>query len=592
MGDRRVLAAADIFLFEEFRLDRQGDGLSRRNERGAFVPLSIGRRALDVLAVLVERSGELVSKEEIMAAVWGHMVVENANLTVQISALRRVLDEGRTDGSCIQTIAARGYRFAAAVTRVERAIPAMTTGSEVAVALPAVNAIRLAPRRNRAKFAAVAAATVALVVFIVTGVWPALRAPSPSAPVATSAQPAAPRLSIVVLPFTDLSEERGQQYRADAITDDVTTDLSRIPGMLVIARNTAFTFRDRPVDAKQIGRELGVRYILEGSVRRSGNQLRVNSQLIDAGTNAHLWAQRFDRDTGHSFAVQNEITSQIAVALNIELVGAEAARPTERPDALDYMLRGRAAMWKPRTPESYAESVGFFERALALDPASVQAQSLLAGALSARALDKMTDSAAADFARAEALVGQALEAEPRNPFAHYAKAQLLRSQRRCEEAIPEYETTLTFNRNWVNAIADLGWCKFWTGSIEEAVQLHEQAIHLSPLDPGIGYWHFRIGLVHLLQSRTEEATIWLEKARTAAPTLPFVHLFLASAYGLRGETGRGAVELAEANRLPGMGHATSIAAMRAGGYWGPPQVSPLFEATLFEGLRKVGLPEQ
>ena len=137
-----------------------------------------------------------------------------------------------------------------------------------------------------------------------------------------------------MLPFTNLSDDREQQYFADGITEDLTTDLSGIANMFVISRNTALTYRNKPVDVKQIGRELGVRYVLEGSVRRSGNQIRVNTQLIDAETDAHLWAERFDRDMGDLFALQNEITSRIAIALGSQLVLAEAARPTEHPDAL------------------------------------------------------------------------------------------------------------------------------------------------------------------------------------------------------------------------------------------------------------------
>ncbi len=169
--------------------------------------------------------------------------------------------------------------------------------------------------------------------------------PSSSAPPAISIpQPAvAQRLSIVVLPFANLSSDPEQQYLADGITEDLTTDLSRLAGMFVISRNTAFTYRNKPIDTKQIGRELGVRYVLEGSVRRSGNRVRVTAQLIDAETDAQLWAERFDRDTSDLFALQDEITSRIAVALNLELIVAEAARPTEHPDALDYILRGRAA---------------------------------------------------------------------------------------------------------------------------------------------------------------------------------------------------------------------------------------------------------
>jgi len=161
-------------------------------------------------------------------------------------------------------------------------------------------------------------------------------------------QPAVtPRLSIVVLPFANLSNDPEQQYFADGITEDLTTDLSRIAHSFVISRNTAFTYRNKPIDTKQIGRELGVRYVLEGSVRRSGNQVRVNAQLIDAERDAHLWAERFDGEMVELFALQNEITSRLANTLGVELIAAEAARPTEHPDALDYILRGRAAGLKP-----------------------------------------------------------------------------------------------------------------------------------------------------------------------------------------------------------------------------------------------------
>ena len=159
--------------------------------------------------------------------------------------------------------------------------------------------------------------------------------------------PIAARLSIVVLPFANLSDDKEQQYFADGITEDLTTDLSRIPDMLVISRNTAFTYRDKPVETKQIGRELGVRYVLEGSVRRLRNQIRINAQLIDSETDVHLWADRFDCDADDLFAMQNEITSRIAVALNLELVGTEARRPTDRPDALEFILWGRAKWSTP-----------------------------------------------------------------------------------------------------------------------------------------------------------------------------------------------------------------------------------------------------
>ncbi len=403
----------------------------------------------------------------------------------------------------------------------------------------------------------------------------------------------APRLSIVVLPFTNLSDDREQQYFADGITEDLTTDLSRIPLMFVISRNTAFTYRDKPVDTKQIGRELGVRYVLEGSVRRSGNQLRVNAQLIDAATDAHLWAERFDRNTGDLFALQNEITSRIAVALNLELITAEAARPTEHPDALDYLLRARTEYSKPPSRDKYTESIGLFEHALALDPRSVEAQSLLVTALMDRVLDDMADSAAADIARAETLVGQALGAAPRSPHAHFAKGQVLRAQGRPDEAVSEYEMVIALNRNWPTAYAQLGRCKFLTGSIEELIPLQEQAIRLSPRDPQLGNWYFRIGQVHLLQSRIDEAILWLEKARSVNPAHPSPHGFLASAYALKGEAERAAAELTEARRLSSGGTYSSIACLKANSYYNVPKILyALFETMYFAGLRKAGMPEE
>jgi TolB-like protein/Flp pilus assembly protein TadD len=399
-------------------------------------------------------------------------------------------------------------------------------------------------------------------------------------------------MSIVVLPFANLSDDREQQYFADGITEDVTTDLSRLANMLVISRNTAFTYRNKLVDTKQIGRELGVRYVLEGSVRRSGSQVRVNAQLIDAETDAHAWAERFDRDTSDLFAVQDEITSRIAVALNFELVGAEAARPTRHSEALDYIFRGRAASYKPPSRDNRAEAISMFERALALDPGSVEAQSWLAIMLTTQVLDNLSDSAATDIARAEELAGQALATSPRSPPAHYAKGQVLRAQGLFEEAISEYETVLAFNRNWVSAYAHLGRCKFYTGSIEEMIPLVEKAIRLSPRDGQIGSWYFRIGVVHLVQSRLDEAIVWLERARGAMPAHPMPHAHLASAYALKGETERASTELAEARRLSTDRRYSSIAHLKAVGDFGAPSVRALYGTTYFAGLRKAGMPEE
>ena len=415
---------------------------------------------------------------------------------------------------------------------------------------------------------------------------------SNGAPLAAKPQPAAaPRLSIVVLPFTNLSNDADQQYFADGITEDLTTDLSRIADMLVISRNTAFTYRNKPVDTKQIGRELRVRYVLEGSVRRAENRVRVNAQLIDAETDTHLWAERLDGDAGDLFALQDEITSRIAVALDLELIAAEAIRPTEHPDAVDYILQGRAAVSNPRSRGRYAEAISLFERALALDPQSVAAKSWLALTLANRVINQMTDRIAGDIARAQGLIGEALAESPRSATVHFAKGEVLRAQKRYDEAIPKYETVLAFDRNSASALLALGHCKLMTGSIEDLIPLVEQAIRLSPRDPQIAVMCYRIGEVHLLQSRTDKAISWLEKARSANPELQYVHAFLASAYALKGETERAAAELAEARRLVGDDRYSTIAHLKVG-YLGVPNIRALFEATFLVGLHKAGIPEE
>jgi adenylate cyclase len=426
-------------------------------------------------------------------------------------------------------------------------------------------------------------------------VWPVPQPPTAGTPVAASTpQPlVAPRLSIVVLPFANLSNDSDQQYLADGLSEDLTTDLSRIAGMFVISRNSAFTYRNKAVDSMQIGRELGVRYLLEGSVQRSGNQLRVTAQLIDAETGAHLWAERFDRDTGDLFALQNEITRQIAIALNTELIAAEAARPTQRPEALDYILRGRAAQQKKSLREWRIEAVGWYERALALDPTSTEAQVRLAHALIIRVTEGMSDTATADIERAKGLIEPALVLSPRDPLAHFLKGRLLKISRRCEEAIPEFETAVASNRNWIIPLRQIADCKFLTGAGDEVIPLYEHVIRLSPRDPDLAWAYHWIGVVHLFQSRPDEAITWFEKAIRVNPAIAPPRYLLAIAYANKGDMGRAAAEFAEArNRDSNADRHKTIAQLRANVDLNTPALHAQFEDILVAGLRKLGIPEE
>jgi TolB-like protein len=526
------LGSPDIFEFARFRFDRGGHCLYRLDKAGDLVLLPAGRTALDILGLLVERAGEVVESEEIRRTVWRGKTVEDANLATQIFHLRESVGRNR-----IQTVSGRGYRFVGPVTR--------RNGD-------ARSAISETPQSKQLP----------------------------------------PRPSIVVLPFTDLSEDRTRQYFVDALTEDLTADLSRIEGMFVISRNTAFTYRDKPVSTTQIGEELNVRYVLEGSVQRAGNRVRVTAQLIEAETDNHLWAERFDREINDLFALQDEITSRIAVELNLELINAEAARPSEHLDVLDFIFRGRArSAGKVPSAENCAEAISLFKCALTLDSNSANAQSWLAIVLGNRLLDFPAYASVGDLEWADELASKAVAASPHSSVAHFAKGQVLRVQKRYEEAIFEYETVLTLNRNWAGAIFSLAWCKFHTGLIDETIPLLQQLMRLSPRDPYIGIWYGRIGIAHLLQWRLDEAILWLEKARTAIPSRPWTRSSLAVTYAHKGETALAAAEIAEAQRLSPDGRYSSIARLKEVGYLGVPKVRALFETIYLDGYRKAGVPE-
>jgi adenylate cyclase len=421
--------------------------------------------------------------------------------------------------------------------------------------------------------------------------WSGRHAGPDEAAVPSATRPfSAPRLSMVVLPFANLSNNPEQEYFADGITEDLTTDLAHIQGSVVIARNTAFTYKGKSVDAKQIGRELGVRYVLEGSVQRSGNQIRINTQLVDAETGAHLWAERFDRNAGDLFALQNEITARIARALQAQLAIAEARRPTNNPDALDYILRGRAVLTRPISKENSKEAATLFEKALELDPQSADAATWLAATLAFRVTDDFSDDPGNDLHRAERLVAQALAVSPDSALAHYVKGQVLFAQSRCGEAIPEYERAISLDHSRAPAYARLGWCKFLTGSADEAIPYFEQAIHLSPHEPAIAPWYGRMGVIYLLQSHTDEAITLLEKANSENARLTFVHAYLASGYALKGDTERAREELAEARGLSNI--YSSLASVEKSNWFDNPKIRALAEATYFPGLRKAGLSEE
>jgi adenylate cyclase len=404
---------------------------------------------------------------------------------------------------------------------------------------------------------------------------------------------ARPLLSIVVLPFANLSKDPEHEYFVDGITDDLTTDLSRLSGSFVIARNTAFTYKGKPVDAKQVGHELGVHYILEGSVRRVGDDVRVNVQLIDAGNGAHLWADRFDTDRVSLAAAQDEITGRLALALKVELV-ADAGRRIDRersvdPDARDLVMRGRALLLKAGSVAAWQEAVAAFEGALEIDPRSVDARIGLATALGRSVADGWSKAVQQDVARGEQLLLEAL-ADANSASAHAEMGRLRRLQNRLTEAKVELETAIALDRNLVGALRQLGQTMMYLGQPEAGIPYIEKALLLSPRDSDLASVYRALGVCHLLLGHVDQAVELLRRARAENPRFWYIHYWLAAALGLRGELDEARTALAESIRLNP--EVSSLSRQRAVQPWGTPEYWALYENTVNVGLRRAGFTDE
>jgi TolB-like protein/class 3 adenylate cyclase/Flp pilus assembly protein TadD len=336
------------------------------------------------------------------------------------------------------------------------------------------------------------------------------------------------RLSIVVLPFANLSGDREQDYFVDGVTESLTTDLSRIGGSFVIARNTAFSYKGRAIDVRQVGRDLKIRYVLEGSVQRNGNQLRVNMRLVDAETGNHLWAERFDKPVADLFRMQDEIVSRLANTLETQLIEAEArlAERSPHPNSMDLYFQGMAWFNKGPTPDHLARARSFFEQALVLDPESVEALVSLAyldGRISA------TDEKFARFAAAEAAATKALSLAPDNALAHMALGCTKICTNRVAEGIAECERALQLNRNLADAHATIGVAKIFIGRAAETETHVQEALRLSPRDSNAFRWLHCVGVAKLMLGADPEAAAWLRKSLEANRNYPLVHFHLGAA---------------------------------------------------------------
>ncbi|HXY99520.1 MAG TPA: tetratricopeptide repeat protein [Stellaceae bacterium] len=415
----------------------------------------------------------------------------------------------------------------------------------------------------------------------------------PGAPFAAAPEspPRAPRQSIVVLPFANLGGDKAQDYFVDGITEGLTTDLSRVPGAFVIARNTAFAYRDKARDARQIGRELGVRYVMEGSVQSGADRVRVNAQLIDAETGAHLWAERFDKPRADLFDMQDEITARLARSLDLEMIAAEGRRAErERPNAMDSVdlyLRGWAIWNQPPSSDRIREARRLFEAALALDPRNVDALIGLAGTHLTDVMGFISDNRPEQVAQAEAAIDKAVSLAPNHPYAHHCRGQVLYAQGAPEAALREFELALALDRNLVWSYAMAGLSKIFLGRAEETEADVANAIRLSPREPALGTWHLVIGVADLFLGRLVSAVEQLRRSAGLNPNFGLTFVFLATAFALKENGAEAAEAWAAGHRL--LPHFT-IATFRRD----TPSGNPVYLAQrerVCDGMRLAGIPE-
>ena len=345
-----------------------------------------------------------------------------------------------------------------------------------------------------------------------------------------------PRLSIVVLPFANLNGDPEQEYFVDGVTESLTTDLSRIGGAFVIARNSAFSYKGKSIDVRQVGRELNVRYALEGSVQRGGSRFRVNVQLVDTENGNHLWAERFDKTVADLFDVQDEIVSRLANTLTSQLVEVEAQRAERapHPDATDLYFQGWAFANKGITPEYMTKARSFYERALTLDPKNIEALVGMGSIDLGMAANHLIDDGVTRLAVAETALTRALSLAPRHAQAHMFMGVVRIYTNRAALGIAECEQALVLDRNLASAHGFIGLGKYFLGRGEETEAHIKEAFRLSPRDIYAYWWMVFVASAKLQLNADEEAVIWLRRSIEANPNWPLSHFFLAAALTLLG----------------------------------------------------------
>jgi class 3 adenylate cyclase/TolB-like protein/Tfp pilus assembly protein PilF len=569
--------------------------------------------AIEVQGAMVERNAEVAPDKRIEFRIGIHLgdVVAEADGDLMgdgVNIAARLQGVAKPGGICISDDTYRQVKSRldlkvsdlGPVPLKNIADPMRAYSLEVGAPAPA----KVASPKTRSTLTPLVAVLAALLVVVAGSAWWFLNANRPAS-VATKAPAEAARLSIVVLPFVNLSGDPGQDYLVDALTDELTTSLARmsgtISGTFVIARNTAFTYKGKPTDAKAIGKDLGVRYVLEGSVQFVGAQARVNAQLIDATSGAHLWAEQFDTPRADLLQTQDTIVIHLARAMEIQLTQAEAVRlkrtPPGNPDAEDLALQGFAAVVKGGYVSKEADAgYSLCEQALAIDPNNVRALWVLSMKFHVPVLMGMSTDPKNDVRRADELVSKALTLDPDNAAAHNSKAWILNEQGRFEEAIAERERTLALDPADLNAMMSMGFDYASLGRYEKALEIFNEAIRLSPRGGELQYMYSGKSWAYFGLNQYDQVIDWARRAIGVGPSFQGPYPNLAAALALTGHEAEAREALQQYLALPSNAQLRTIAAFKA--HNAPstnmtidPRVLDTYDRQ-YDGLRKAGMPEE
>ena len=478
----------------------------RELHRGTEI-VSVAPQVFDLLDYLIRNRARVVSKDDLIDAVWNGRVVSDAALTTRLNVARCAIGDSGEKQRLIKTLPRKGFRFVGTVQEVRRPTDATLSADP---GEPSFQDIAGPDRSNAAAEDGFAAAA--------------------SNGGTMSISRATRRLSIVVLPFANFGGDSEQDYFVDGVTESLTTDLSRISGSFVIGRHTAFTYKSKAADLKRIGRELNVRYALEGSVQRGGNRLRVNAQLVDAETGNHLWAERFEKPVADLFDMQDEIVSRLANTLNAQLIEVEARRAqrSTHPDAMDLYFQGWAHVNNGTTAEYLTQAQAFFDRALAIDHDNVEALVGSARVKAAIGANLMPDDWKAHLAAAALALTRALSLAPDHARAHSVLG-LVQAFADPVQGIAACERALALDHNLADAHAFIGLAKFFLGRSAETEAHIREALRLSPRDNSAYRWFMFVGLAKLFLGADVEAVAWLRRSIETNRNHPVPHFCLAAA---------------------------------------------------------------